>query len=66
MRSEASCRKAIVYLDQAIARAGLPGSQEDKGREAAEAAVETAVLLRSLRMGETSEHESRPREQAHR
>jgi 6,7-dimethyl-8-ribityllumazine synthase len=56
-------------LDQAIARAGLPGSQEDKGREAAEAAVETAVLLRSLRMGDTgnpSEHDSRPREQAHR
>ena len=33
---------------QAIDRAGLPGSSEDKGREAAEAAVATAVTLRSL------------------
>lgn len=32
--------------EQAIDRAGLPGSSEDKGREAAEAAVATAVLLR--------------------
>lgn len=31
---------------QALARAGLPGSTEDKGREAAEAAVATALLLR--------------------
>lgn len=34
--------------DQALDRAGLPGSREDKGREAALAAVETALLLRSL------------------
>lgn len=34
--------------EQAIDRAGLPGSSEDKGREAAEAAVATAVLLRGL------------------
>lgn len=31
---------------QALDRAGLPGSREDKGREAAEAAVATALLLR--------------------
>lgn len=35
--------------EQAIARAGLPGSQEDKGREAAEAAISTALTLRRLR-----------------
>lgn len=35
--------------EQAIARAGLPGSQEDKGREAAEAAIATATTLRRLR-----------------
>lgn len=33
---------------QALDRAGLPGSREDKGREAVLAAVETALLLRSL------------------
>ena len=33
--------------DQARDRAGLPGSREDKGREAALAALETAVLLRA-------------------
>lgn len=33
---------------QALDRAGLEGSREDKGREAAEAAVATALLLRSL------------------
>jgi 6,7-dimethyl-8-ribityllumazine synthase len=33
---------------QAIDRAGLPGSREDKGAEAAEAAVTTAVALRAL------------------
>lgn len=31
---------------QAIARAGLPGSEEDKGFEAAQAAVATALTLR--------------------
>jgi 6,7-dimethyl-8-ribityllumazine synthase len=35
--------------EQAIARAGLAGSQEDKGREATEAALSTAVTLRGLR-----------------
>lgn len=33
---------------QALARAGLPGSVEDKGAEAADAAVRTALLLRDL------------------
>nr|WP_294690330.1 6,7-dimethyl-8-ribityllumazine synthase [uncultured Friedmanniella sp.] len=33
---------------QALDRAGLPGSQEDKGYEAATAAVATAVTLRDL------------------
>ena len=42
----------VLTLDdeqQGLDRAGLPGSKEDKGREAAEAAVATANLLRSLR-----------------
>jgi 6,7-dimethyl-8-ribityllumazine synthase len=42
----------VLTLDneqQGLARAGLPDSEEDKGAEAAEAAVATAVLLRSLR-----------------
>ena len=42
----------VLTLDdeqQGIDRAGLPGSKEDKGREAAEAAIATAVLLRELR-----------------
>jgi 6,7-dimethyl-8-ribityllumazine synthase len=33
---------------QALDRAGLPGSVEDKGAEAAAAAIRTALLLRSL------------------
>jgi 6,7-dimethyl-8-ribityllumazine synthase len=36
-------------LDQALARAGLPGSIEDKGYEATVAALESALLLRNLR-----------------
>ncbi len=36
---------------QALDRAGLPGSSEDKGYEAAHAAVATALLLRDLRSG---------------
>jgi 6,7-dimethyl-8-ribityllumazine synthase len=42
----------VLTLDdeqQGIDRAGLPGSKEDKGREAAEAAIATANLLRSVR-----------------
>jgi 6,7-dimethyl-8-ribityllumazine synthase len=41
----------VLTLDdeqQGIDRAGLPGSKEDKGREAAEAAIATARALRSL------------------
>ena len=34
---------------QALDRAGLAGSREDKGREAAEAAIATALLLRRMR-----------------
>ena len=34
--------------EQALDRAGLPGSSEDKGHEAATAAVATAVTLRDL------------------
>jgi 6,7-dimethyl-8-ribityllumazine synthase len=36
-------------MEQARERSGLPGSSEDKGAEAALAAVETALLLRRLR-----------------
>ena len=42
----------VLTLDveqQGIDRAGLPGSKEDKGAEAALAALEMAVLLRQLR-----------------
>ena len=42
----------VLTLDdeqQGLDRAGLPGSKEDKGVEAAEAAVATALLLRELR-----------------
>ncbi len=35
--------------EQARDRVGLPGSREDKGREAALAALETALVLRELR-----------------
>ena len=34
---------------QALDRAGLPGSREDKGAEAAWAALQTAVTLQELR-----------------
>jgi 6,7-dimethyl-8-ribityllumazine synthase len=37
---------------QALERCGVTGSREDKGREAALAAVETALLLRRVRRGE--------------
>ena len=36
---------------QALARAGLPGSEEDKGYEAAAAALTTAQTVRSVRRG---------------
>lgn len=35
-------------VEQALDRAGLAGSSEDKGREAAEAAMATALILRNL------------------
>ena len=41
----------VLTLDdeqQGLDRAGLPGSKEDKGREAAEAAVATARALRAV------------------
>ncbi|MET1043995.1 MAG: 6,7-dimethyl-8-ribityllumazine synthase [Microbacteriaceae bacterium] len=34
---------------QALDRAGLPGSKEDKGVEAAEAAIATALVLKQIR-----------------
>ncbi|QNE35152.1 6,7-dimethyl-8-ribityllumazine synthase [Leifsonia shinshuensis] len=42
----------VLTLDdeaQGIDRAGLPGSKEDKGEEAAHAALVTAIALRALR-----------------
>ncbi len=42
----------VLTLDdeqQGLDRAGLPGSQEDKGAEAAEAALRTARILAALR-----------------
>ena len=36
---------------QALDRAGLPGSHEDKGAEAVEAAIATALALRGIRAG---------------
>ena len=44
----------VLTLDdeqQGLDRAGLPGSKEDKGAEAAEAALATAIVLRNLRAG---------------
>ena len=35
--------------EQALARAGLPDSVEDKGFEACVAAIDTALVLRGLR-----------------
>lgn len=35
--------------EQALDRAGLPGSREDKGAEAAQAAMATAAVLRKIR-----------------
>jgi len=42
----------VLTLDdeqQGLDRAGLPGSKEDKGAEAADAAIRTALALRALR-----------------
>lgn len=38
-------------VEQALDRAGLPDSREDKGREAVLAALDTARVLKSLRTG---------------
>jgi 6,7-dimethyl-8-ribityllumazine synthase len=45
----------LLTLDdeqQGLDRAGLPGSKEDKGAEAAEAALATAVIVRDLARGD--------------
>lgn len=39
----------VLTQEQAVDRSGLPGSSEDKGAEAALAAVTTALVLRDLR-----------------
>jgi 6,7-dimethyl-8-ribityllumazine synthase len=39
-------------LQEALDRCGLPDSSEDKGWEAAVAALDTALLLRSIRCGD--------------
>ncbi len=41
----------VDTVEQALDRAGLPDSREDKGREATLAALDTARVLRSLRTG---------------
>ncbi|MGB3769866.1 MAG: 6,7-dimethyl-8-ribityllumazine synthase [Rhodococcus sp. (in: high G+C Gram-positive bacteria)] len=38
--------------EQALDRAGLPGSKEDKGAQAVAAAIDTALTLKGLRQGE--------------
>ncbi|WP_374610629.1 6,7-dimethyl-8-ribityllumazine synthase [Gordonia sp. (in: high G+C Gram-positive bacteria)] len=43
----------VLTEDQAIARAGLPGSTEDKGAQATVAALASALTLRALARGET-------------
>ena len=45
--------------EQAVDRCGLAGSSEDKGRETAMAAVETALLVRRLRRGESHDEADR-------
>jgi len=43
-------------IEQARDRSGLPGSNEDKGWEAAVAALDTALLLHSIRCGKAHHH----------
>ncbi len=45
-------------IEQARDRCGLPGSNEDKGWEAAVAALDTALLLHSIRCGKAHQHSS--------
>lgn len=44
---------------QALDRAGLPGSSEDKGLEAAQAAIATAITLRGLAGPDVAEPDAR-------
>jgi 6,7-dimethyl-8-ribityllumazine synthase len=37
--------------EQAVARSGRPGADEDKGADACRAALRTALALRTLRVG---------------
>jgi len=46
-------------IEEARDRAGLPDSGEDKGWEAVVAALDTAILLRSIRRGDFSRESSR-------
>lgn len=43
----------VLTEEQAIARAGLPGSSEDKGAQACVAALASALTLRALQRGES-------------
>jgi 6,7-dimethyl-8-ribityllumazine synthase len=45
-------------IEQARMRSGLPDSSEDKGWEAVVAALDTAILLRTLRCGDLKKSES--------
>ena len=45
-------------IEQARDRSGLPDSSEDKGWEAVVAALDTAVLLRSVRRGDLPKSET--------
>ncbi|HEY6496742.1 MAG TPA: 6,7-dimethyl-8-ribityllumazine synthase [Trebonia sp.] len=45
-------------IEQARDRSGLPDSSEDKGWEAVVAALDTAILLRTLRCGDVPESEN--------
>jgi 6,7-dimethyl-8-ribityllumazine synthase len=45
-------------IEQARMRSGLPDSSEDKGWEAVVAALDTAILLRTLRCGDLQKSEN--------
>jgi 6,7-dimethyl-8-ribityllumazine synthase len=46
-------------VEEALDRCGLPDSSEDKGWESVVAALDTALLLRSIRCGELPKSDSR-------
>jgi 6,7-dimethyl-8-ribityllumazine synthase len=46
-------------IEEARDRSGLPDSSEDKGWEAVVAALDTAILLRSIRCGDLPKHATR-------